>query len=859
MKQLYYTCCVPGRSKTGESGFQVRAVSRDLSTEQQRAVLRHVGYRLPAGYDEDTAPQNAPQRLALLHTEVGRLLCHSAHTGRDPVTKRTGAYFTHALIDAQGGIDAAAATATWKAPFWVTSDGDMSVDLPELSLPQQGAPDLARLVAWARGQQALMRFLVVGALTLPPDQRLFVVAPANDVCQAVGYLAQLLPPGLAEALTFSTYESDPLSCNARVVGTWWKADGMDLPSACYQGCGMGYNSLTGKTSPLPEPRGLTARVLDALSQGRPQELTAFYRDCRNLGLNDLAGLDLAWRLLGGASPTRADVEQALAYPRLLAELVGQPERVQQVVEWALTEPSFREAHFRRLVQSAPGDAARGRFSSAVWSAFVASLGQRDLERARLALEALLPVADPGYSRWLADRLASDLPSPEKLSWPARSLVLARVLQSQRLRAEPDRLDRWLLVSADQLEQLLALPLDEEARARAASLCLARAPQAQVGPALFALAKHRPLALRLFVQSASSPAQADLTQGLFRALLAASGKERGGALSLVQQLRQMHQQRQLSDALVEACLLEAFAAPGLPAAEVVRWDTTWLMKGLPPGKAQAALAERLLREQGAGSPQADPFLEAMRHHPSYQLISAPLRARLEQKSSLTEFLARPNLAAATLDAVAAALRDTPDGPQRRRLAHDVTRAVAHALLQVPPDRARLDLETALGKLGPVASSGKSMLFGLFRQPPPPNRWAGLFRELLDLLGRDRRALEKPHLLFALLCVGFNAPATKTWVASQYDNSPQGTARDTSRFITRLRRLRSGAAVAALKQIELLINQCWQQEPNARDWWKASLADGGAPEEKTDWFSIILYGLAAGVVLGVALMMAFQFLL
>src|SRR5437868_5160681 len=104
MKQLYYTSCLQGRSKSGEAGFQVRAASPGLTAERVRAVLRHVRYGLPQGYDEDTSPTEAPRRLALLETDAGRLLCHSSHVGRDLSTNRTGVYFTHVLFDLPASV-----------------------------------------------------------------------------------------------------------------------------------------------------------------------------------------------------------------------------------------------------------------------------------------------------------------------------------------------------------------------------------------------------------------------------------------------------------------------------------------------------------------------------------------------------------------------------------------------------------------------------------------------------------------------------------------------------------------------------------------------------------------------------------
>ena len=72
-------------------------------------------------------------------------------------------------------------------------------------------------------------------LSTPTTTRIFLAASADDVAKVVYALTRALPQGLLDHFTFSTYESDPLSCSARLVGHESGSAEQDLPNACYLG------------------------------------------------------------------------------------------------------------------------------------------------------------------------------------------------------------------------------------------------------------------------------------------------------------------------------------------------------------------------------------------------------------------------------------------------------------------------------------------------------------------------------------------------------------------------------------------------------------------------------------------------
>lgn len=270
MQQLHYTSCVPGRSVSGRGGFQIRAASPELAADHQRNLLGFLGYRLPIGYDDDTIAEQSPIRLALLESVSGRCLVRSVPAGRDPTTQRSGNFFSHVLTGLPEDFTASDAASLIHAPFWVQGDGDYSNELPLLErFPSLQNPFEVNYFE-AKGR-ALLQFLALGVLGLRDGQRLFVVAEPDRIAWAVHALGHFFPRQFLRNVTFSTYEREPLSSPATIVGTWWRDATLDLEPFCYDGAGLGFNSITSKCSPLPPPSEFGRCILEALNRGRRRD------------------------------------------------------------------------------------------------------------------------------------------------------------------------------------------------------------------------------------------------------------------------------------------------------------------------------------------------------------------------------------------------------------------------------------------------------------------------------------------------------------------------------------------------------------------------------------------------------------
>lgn len=339
MKQLYYTACREGQSVHGKSGFGVRAASPGIAADRLQAAVRHGNYELPAGMAPETSPEAAPVRLALLATpDAGRLLCHSAYVGADPTTGRYGNFFSHLLLDVPAELSPDAAIRSWGSRFWHRADNGGGVQLPEPAPDLPPGPtlqdaELARFLAAPRSRE-LLRWVLLAYLTSRPNQRIILAAPAHDVARCVYGLLRALPPDLTADLTFTTYEKAPLAAPARIIGTWWDTSlTQDLPSSCYSGSALGFNTATGKRTEVAASLPYVEQAVEALAAGKAEKLQGFFATWRQLALSDPGLLDLAYRVhTGDGALSLEDYEQILRQPALTRWLCDLPSGQSRLVE-----------------------------------------------------------------------------------------------------------------------------------------------------------------------------------------------------------------------------------------------------------------------------------------------------------------------------------------------------------------------------------------------------------------------------------------------------------------------------------------------------------------------------------------------
>lgn len=213
MKQAVYTICPP--SPTHAGGFDVLDSSEPLSDRERATVAAVAVYELPPGMDPTIDPAAAPARLALLETPAGRLLCHSVYAGRDVSSGRWGNTVTHAVLDPQATLTAAGALDLRAAEGWRRHGAqtgptrwlDLSAATPMDSVPTDDRRRLARrLLEALMGRDA--------------RERIVVAAPPELFAGALRLALRLVPPAMAEGLTFSTYERHPATVSVDLVACW---------------------------------------------------------------------------------------------------------------------------------------------------------------------------------------------------------------------------------------------------------------------------------------------------------------------------------------------------------------------------------------------------------------------------------------------------------------------------------------------------------------------------------------------------------------------------------------------------------------------------------------------------------------
>jgi hypothetical protein len=271
----------------------------------------------------------APVRLALLNTrDAGRLLCHSVYVGKDPMTGRFGNFFSHALLDVPADVDASRAIQTWGSTFWRRCDDDGDTKLGEVQeLPPHGfrKEKLTGFLA-AEPNRQMLRFALQALLTGGESVRLFIAASAEDVALCVYGVTRALPRSMTGDLTFSTYETDPLTSNARMVGTWWEdAPEMDLPSSCYSGTYVGYNSYNGRKTELTGSSLYAEFAVKALAAEQDEKIDEFRKFCERLQVDQADRLDLVYRLVtreGAEKLSSEECQQLLQHPPLADWIVG---------------------------------------------------------------------------------------------------------------------------------------------------------------------------------------------------------------------------------------------------------------------------------------------------------------------------------------------------------------------------------------------------------------------------------------------------------------------------------------------------------------------------------------------------------
>ncbi|HUR53236.1 MAG TPA: hypothetical protein VMZ71_03850 [Gemmataceae bacterium] len=465
MKQVYSTGPFAGSAA-------LRATSHGVGVDEAQVALASTAYTPPSRSGGESP---LPVRLALLKTtSAGRVLSHVAPNG--------GTYFAHTLLNVPATADAQTAIQTWGSPLWQRHDPDTAGDLPELPyLPVADVLDDESLTAWLKSptHQDMLEFVLSALLGTPPTTRIFVAASADDVARVVYAVTRALPHGLLDDLTFSTYEPNPLSCTARLIGHDTGSPESDLPPACYGEAGVAYNPATGRKSQLAAEVPFAAFAAKALAEANTTALDDFRATWQRLGLNDPRQFDLVYRLTRGTGGlTKEESATAAQHPTLAAWISARGDALKQFLEWALDDAQFAHHAFSRVIVPLRQKAeAVAKLSEVVRAHGLAAVKRGDKQKAASALEVILPMAAPAKANAVWGEVLNQITDPASLTWEMRWYLLPRFVRFKHPTSPATTVDpalaNWLDVPAEKLSELLALELPRAYHIAAARACLVR--------------------------------------------------------------------------------------------------------------------------------------------------------------------------------------------------------------------------------------------------------------------------------------------------------------------------------------------------------------------------------------------------
>jgi hypothetical protein len=458
----------------------MRAASPGLNSERLRSAVRYAGYELPPGAQSSASDAAAaPVRLALLSgPDTGRVLCHACAAGNDPSTGRHGNFFAHMLLDLPETCDALALVRTWGSTFWRKADGDYPNELPDIeALPDSAElnePGFHRFLS-APERRSLFRFAVGTFLCGDSPRRIYLGACAEDVAWCLFGLCRALPRGLLRDFTFSTYEGSPLNCSARVVGAW--PGNADLPDACYSA--SGYNSASGRQTPMPALSYYADFVFARVSEDRWKELDAFNAFCDGLELKDTAAVDLACRRKhAGAALSVDDLRCAARAPKLCRWLAEDATILDRIFAEAAEDTSFGQSVVPVYLSALAVDpVSRARFVEGGIDALTVALRSGKTARFCHLFElgtACFTGAEAAQMRNAVWQTGAGL---RALPWDLRAYLLPRLAAEIQAcpASRPERRGQWLAVETEYLDECLDLELPAWMKQTVVTECLRREP------------------------------------------------------------------------------------------------------------------------------------------------------------------------------------------------------------------------------------------------------------------------------------------------------------------------------------------------------------------------------------------------
>ncbi len=225
--QLHYTSCRKGQS--GQAGFQTRALSKGIRSDEQSEITRKGAYRpprdAPAKPDSGQIASEFPKALRFYRLESGRYaLTRSCYTGLE-YSGRWGNFFAHTLV-AEDGLE----PERWPIDYYEWTGWQEGLDpqedteempppLPAVDLGQVppaesfNLEELREFVKEEPGRLELLARMVRAVLLRDETSRALVIRDsAINGLFWIACIQKLFPPTHATALSFCTYQHDPRGC-----------------------------------------------------------------------------------------------------------------------------------------------------------------------------------------------------------------------------------------------------------------------------------------------------------------------------------------------------------------------------------------------------------------------------------------------------------------------------------------------------------------------------------------------------------------------------------------------------------------------------------------------------------------------
>jgi len=705
MKQIYSTGTItsaaasanhtpaPGRTLKLPA---VRASTTGILPDHLRAALPASLYSAPPSRSID-AEHPLPVRLSLLSTPNGRVLTH--------VTPRGESYFAHTLLNVPETADAQLAIQTWGSPLWQRHDSDSAADLPELPyLPVADLLDDAALKDWLEvpDNRESLEFALTAFLSTAPSTRIYLAAPADDVAKVVYALTRALPQGLLDDFTFSTYESDPLACTARLIGHESGSAEQDLPPACYANGSVALHAGSGKRSDLKAEVPMAGFAVEALAKGEFGALDEIKATWQRLGLKGAKQLDLVYRMTReSGNLSKGEAAEALQDPPMAAWLAGRAGALQQFLDWALDDRAFATTSLSRAVPSLrqkPDVLAK--LSEKVREAGLAALIAGDRDRTANALEVILPMVAPAKANAIWGELLAGAAKPESLSWEMRGYLLprfARYKQRQNAAGTHDvSFDPWLAVPAERLAETLALDLPKAYHLAAARSAAGRAGE-PTEVLTQTLAKHPALALTLL-----QTGDADRSVLLYEALQT-EAPDRPWFEEIVS--RASEYPAELLNRFFESTL----KAGKIDADRMVRSQGSRLLELFAGQSGLDRLGLQFLAVPPAdaiGNRSVIEFLRGLREQPQ---LSAELKARIDAILVVRAYLDSPEFTAEAMQPIAAAFGVAPSALPSAAKGQVFEAATRELAKRSSKGSLQADFETVLLELGPTLANDPTDLY------------------------------------------------------------------------------------------------------------------------------------------------------